>query len=109
MTTTTRTAPISETDLQTAVIALARLRGWMIHHDRPARLANGEWRTAISGDTGFPDLVLARAGRVLFVELKSAVGRPSAAQERWAAELGESYRLWRPKHWTDGTIDRELE
>lgn len=77
---------MSEADLQQTVIEMARVYGWLVAHFRPARTAKG-WRTAIEGDAGFPDLVLVRDGRVLFVELKQENGKPSAAQGRWLSEL----------------------
>lgn len=90
---------ISEADFQQCVVDYARLRGWLIHHDRPARLASGEWRTAISGDSGFPDLVLARRGVVIFAELKKNTGDTTDAQDKWLGALGTKAYTWKPKHW----------
>ena len=42
----------------------------------------------MQGDPGFPDLVLARTGRVIFAELKAEAGKTTPAQEEWIAELG---------------------
>lgn len=103
-----------EKDLQNAVIDLARLTGWMVHHTRPARTKDGGWVTPIQGDKGFPDLVLAHPERgVLFVELKSAKGRLSDDQIRWGECLVsggvESSFVWRPCDWDDGTIEMVLK
>lgn len=98
----------SEAAFQADVVAYAHAHGWLVMHTRPARTARG-WRTAIQGDAGFPDLVLARHGRVLHVELKAETGRLTPQQAVWSAALGESWRLWRPRHWYDGTIDKELQ
>ena len=98
---------MSEDALQTHVISAARTFGWRVVHFRPARTDKG-WRTAYTGDSGFPDLVLARNGRVLCVELKSHRGRPDENQKLWAQEMGESYRLWRPLDWLTGVIEKEL-
>ena len=100
---------MTEAQLQDAVIALARARGWRVHHDR------GDYRQTIQGDPGFPDLVLARAGLVIFAELKAQGQSPSGAQQGWLRHLGwigspENYRLlmsppeyvavvWRPSDW----------
>ena len=72
-------------------------RGWRVHAERPARTSKG-WRTPVQGDPGFFDLVLARRGRVIFAELKSARGKLSAEQEAWLAELsgGPERYTWRP-------------
>jgi hypothetical protein len=41
--------------------------------------------------------LMARAGRVLLVELKRRTGRPTGHQAVWATEIGPAgYRLWRP-------------
>ena len=72
----------SEDAFQALVIDYARLHGWLVHHTRPARTAQG-WRTSLQGDAGFSDLVMARGGRVVFAELKAAKGRLTAEQQRW--------------------------
>jgi hypothetical protein len=91
-------ANIRESDFQSTLIDYAKLRGWFVCHQRPARTATG-WRTAIEGHEGFPDLVLARRGTVLLVELKGARGRPTPQQAAWGVQIGEQYRLWRPQDW----------
>lgn len=100
----------SEAEFQQAVIDLAHSRGWLVAHFRPARTSKG-WRTAITGDPGFPDLVLARNGprggcRVLFIELKTETGRWTEAQQVWARRL-PGYALFRPRDWP--RIERLLE
>lgn len=94
----------TEDEWQSTVLDYARLRGWIAHHDRPARTSRG-WTTPIQGTPGFPDLVLVRFGDpVLFVELKSATGRLSDDQRRWQERLvaaGAEYRLWRPCDWDE--------
>jgi hypothetical protein len=56
----------------------------------------------MQGDVGFPDLVLARGGRVVFMELKSQRGVVSAAQRRWIDALqgsGHEAFVVRPSDW----------
>jgi hypothetical protein len=77
---------ISERAFQDNVIALAKLFGWRVAHFRPAQTKHG-WRTPMQGDKGFPDLVLAKGGRVVFAELKSDKGKLSADQKDWIAAL----------------------
>lgn len=90
---------LSEADFQRRVMDYAKLRNWMVCHYRPARKIDGQWRTALEGDPGAPDLILARGGRVILAELKSDSGQASEAQNRWLRAAGMNGRLWRPKHW----------
>lgn len=87
---------MKEADWQAQVIDLAHLHGWIVAHFRPAQTAKG-WRTPVSADgKGFPDLVLARKGEVLFRELKAQKGRLTQEQERWGLILGDLWDVWRP-------------
>lgn len=93
---------MNEATLQAAVIDLAHVMGFRVAHFRPARIETG-WRTPVSADgRGFPDLVIAKPGRVLFVELKGSAGRVSPAQQEWIDVLGA--QIWSPAQWNDGTI-----
>lgn len=96
---------LSEEELQTRILQAARLYGWRAAHFRPARTAKG-WRTPMSGDPGFPDLVLARDGVVIVAELKSRRGHTSPDQDLWLDELGDHAVLWRPQDWP--AIQNEL-
>lgn len=89
--TTPKTAPSarqtlerSETEdgLLTAIVEAALFLGWKVHHDRRSDKALQQ------GSPGFPDLVLARRGRVLFIECKAAKGRLTEDQWAWAKALG---------------------
>jgi len=91
-------AELSEEDLQTRILQAATLYGWRAAHFRPARTAKG-WRTPMSGDPGFPDLVLARGGVLIVPELKSRRGRTTPDQDLWLEALGDHARLWRPQDW----------
>ena len=91
---------INEKALQAAVIELAHYYGWRVHHTRAVQLPSGRWATPVQGDNGFPDLVLVRPPDLIFVELKSAVGRTSPDQDRWLAMLemaGAEVHIWRPR------------
>lgn len=94
---------MSEDDLKTQIVAYAQARGWLVHHDRPARRRDGTWATHIEGDPGFPDLVLARNGTVHIAELKrqDTAANPTPDQERWLNHLGKgeygaNVHVWRP-------------
>lgn len=103
---------MTEAQLQSAVIECARLLGWRVAHFRAARTAHG-WRTPVGGDgAGFPDLVLLRPPRLLFVELKSDVGRLGEAQREWIMRLKrlshcETF-VWAPEDWQSGTVEAVL-
>lgn len=98
-------AAMTEAELQANVIDLAHVYGWLICHQRPALTTSG-YRTAIQGDRGFPDVVMAKRGRVLLAELKSQTGRLTAEQQTWVTASG-AY-VWRPMSWLNGDIHRVL-
>lgn len=105
-------ASMSESAFQSQVIALAKMRGWRVHHSRPVRVQRGNgsvrYQTPIQGDAGFPDLVLARAGRVVFAELKAKAGKLSPDQSAWIGALtgadewgAHAVYVWRPSDWDE--------
>ena len=94
---------MSEETLQAKVEDLAQRLGWRKYHTHDSRRS----------DKGFPDLVLVHAGRgrVLYRELKKQTGRVTKEQKEWLADLtaaGQDAGLWRPVHWFDRTIEKEL-
>lgn len=91
---------MTEAEFQQRVIDTARLYGWRVAHHRPARTKHG-WRTPTQGDPGFPDLVLARGGKVILAELKSTAGRLRPDQTEWLQQCGTHARKWSPKDWPD--------
>ena len=92
------TPPLSEADFQRWFIEAARLGGWKVCHFRPGKTQRGRWVTPIQGDKGAPDLILAKDGRVLLVELKRDSGKPTREQVEWLAAAGGHGRLWRPEN-----------
>lgn len=100
---------ITERQLQEAIIELAQYCGWSCYHTYDSR------RSA----AGFPDLVLARRGKVIFAELKSESGKLSPAQAEWLIALDPKRDpleftnlgvfVWWPKDWIDGTIEKILK
>jgi hypothetical protein len=88
---------MNEREWQSAVVEFALLHGWLYYHTLDSR----------GSAAGFPDLVLVRAGRLLFVELKTTQGKLTPAQSLWldrlrdvatTAGMPEVY-LWRPADW----------
>jgi hypothetical protein len=96
----TREHAMSEKDWQRRVMDCAKLHGWRRLHIRAAPQRFGQsWRVPYEGDSGLPDLILARGGVVLLAELKSADGKPTPEQSAWLAAAGTNGRLWRPADW----------
>ena len=88
-----------EAMFQSAVIAAAKLHGWMHYHTYDSRRSVA----------GFPDLVLVRGKRLIFAELKANDNsHPSAAQQEWINALVRTgsceVYVWRPSNW-DGVVE----
>lgn len=100
---------LTERQFQARVIDLLHMFGYRVAHFMPAVNQRGQWRTPVAADgKGFPDLVAVRperpgrAGRVLFVELKTDTGRLTKEQKDWGADLsdaGAETYVWRPRDW----------
>ena len=61
------------------------------------------WRSKHS-PAGFPDLVLVKPGKVIYVELKSMKGKLSDYQISWLIALacaGQWVYVWKPDSWTE--------
>jgi hypothetical protein len=102
--------PELEEDFQDRVMKAAKLYGWKVVHFRPARVGTGKharFVTALRGDKGAPDLILARDHVVILAELKRDTTYPTPEQRGWLAAIGpEIGRVWRPRDWE--TIVAEL-
>jgi hypothetical protein len=83
----------SERDFSDAVIEYATLCGWKVKRDPM-------WRPT-AASVGFPDLVLARAGNVIFAELKAKTGKVTQAQKEWGGAIGAQWRVWYPYDWPE--------
>jgi len=73
----------TELDCETTIIQGARILGYLVHGERPARTLGQGWVTPIKGDAGWPDLVIAGHGHCLVVELKRRPRKVDAAQQTW--------------------------
>lgn len=83
---------MTEAQFQAAVIKLARTLGWRVFHVPDSRRVT---------ERGMPDLTMIHEGqrRLVFAELKSAVGRLRPEQEVWLRvlrEAGAEVHVWRP-------------
>ena len=103
MTVASRHNLISEMDFAATVDEMAIAFGWKIY----GVLEQMVYARRLS--KGFPDRIMVRRGRLLFIEYKSQTGRVMPDQTEWLEELGkcrapEGYRvrggvevyLWRP-------------
>lgn len=75
---------MTEDELLLAITEAATLLGWRWHHFRRSD------KGIQMGHTGFPDLVLAKGGRVLFLELKAQEGHVTSEQLRWLQALPDA-------------------
>lgn len=95
-------AVMTEAELLTNVRSAAGQLGWLVYHTHRSDRS----------EPGFPDLVLVRRSRAVFVELKNAKRKPTAQQRVWLKALAgvdavEVY-LWRPVDWLSGAVVRTL-
>lgn len=87
---------ISEKDFQQQIIDTAKLLGWKkIYHT---------WNSKRSA-SGFPDLIMARDGIIIFAELKREGEDPTPAQREWLEELAKCEHvkvfIWKPSIWDE--------
>ncbi len=90
---------VTEKQFQRQILDLAHLMGWRTYHT---------W-SSVHSAPGFPDLVLVRGPRCIFVEVKRAGANPTPAQTEWLEALrqtGNEVYIWRPDDWPD--IERTL-
>jgi hypothetical protein len=88
----------SEREFQREVVQRAKALGWFVFHALPGQGRNRHL-TLFIGKRGFPDLVLCRPPRLVFVELKSETGKLSTDQQEWLEALracGVEVYVWRP-------------
>lgn len=92
--------PETEQGFQDAVVHYATIRKWLSYHTLRSKGSN----------PGFPDLVLVRAERLVFIELKRQGRQRSPEQVEWATALavaGQEVYCWEPIDWP--TIERILK
>jgi len=70
---------MTEAELQTAIIDVAELAGWLVFHDHDSR----------RNPAGLPDLILVKPPRVVFLELKTDTGRLRPEQQTWLEALAD--------------------
>ena len=93
---------MTEEQLRSAYRELAYMLGWRMRYHT---------RYSIRSDPGWPDDVLCKPPRIIFVEAKSEKGKVTPKQAAWLdtlSDCGLECYVWRPVHWHDGYIERVL-
>lgn len=107
---TTRKARVLEKALQARTVTLARNSGWKVWHISDSRrFIPGKGWIGDKECIGFPDLVMARPGQLLIVELKSDGGAADLSAEQFEAidalrQAGVDVRIWTPADEMNGEI-----
>ena len=85
----------TEAQCQAAIVAAAKLGGWLVHAERPALTQSGKWSTPIQGHKGFPDLVLISPDHrtIIVAELKRRPNRVTAEQVTWLDAFSDFARF----------------
>jgi hypothetical protein len=92
---------IREREWQKHVMEIATQLGWLYYHAPDNKPVNGRVQNITAG---FPDLVLVKAPRIVYAELKRETGKLSPAQEKWLYLLkacGQEAYVWRPSNLND--------
>lgn len=104
-----RLPPQPEKQFMAAVLKYAGLMGFRVFHDAATNAPRACWHcgrrsAAPRNPAGWPDLVLLRRPRVLFVELKREGEQPTPEQASWLDDLracGQDVRVWTPSDWDE--------
>ena len=89
---------MTEGELKTRVLRLAYSRGWAVYHETHSPRRGGQ-------GIGYPDLTLARDGKVIWMELKQEKASPTPEQWFWYEALGRHvWHLIRPSDWESGRV-----
>lgn len=93
--------PMTEAQLQSAVVALCKLYGLTAYHP---------W-ISVHSSPGWPDLFICGT-HAMARELKREDGKATGAQNAWGTALrraGITWDIWRPSDLASGRIQKELE
>ena len=81
---------MTEAELKRTVLDMAYAAGWLVYHVPATNVRGSQGR-------GYPDLTLARNGRVLWYELKQEKGKTFVEQATWGVNLPpDAWRVVRP-------------
>lgn len=91
---------MTENELMENIRQLVNLSHLVAYHTRDSR---GSW------SPGFPDLIIAGPGGVIFREVKSHQGRLAKSQWDWGnrlLEAGADWGVWRPGDWPENITEQ---
>ncbi len=94
---------MTEAELLLKITAEAGRLGLYWHHDPDSRRPHGT--------PGFPDLILAGPGGILWRELKTEGGQLSRDQQKWRRMLersSQNWGIWRPADLDNGQVPFDL-
>ena len=94
--------PLTEHQLKIEVLKIAYKNGWLVYHVPATNVRGSQGR-------GYPDLTLARDGKVLWLELKQEKAGQSNEQILWMFALGMAYHVIRPSDWSAGKVHELLQ
>lgn len=80
-----------EAALKEHVVNIAHRYGWLVFS-----LPVAQQRRPVKDASGFPDMVMARDGQVILIELKQESAGLSPHQKLWHGELGSFVHVIRP-------------
>ena len=89
------TVTITEAEMQNQLQAEAKKAGWLYYHTYDSRKSK----------EGFPDVVLVKPPRLLFVELKGPRGKATAEQKYWIDQLRRVSGVHASFVWPSGFSD----
>lgn len=101
-----RARAMGEGELRGHVVELIDQRRWLYLKAHPDSRRDRE------STSGFPDLLIAGLGGVLFRELKNQSDTASRGQLAWGGVLraaGQDWAIWRPADLLIGDIERALD
>ena len=95
---------MTESDLLTGVLDIARVTGWWAMRVRQGRTAHGRRATASGNGVGFPDLLAVRGDRIVVAELKIGWRALTDEQRAWLAAFATvsvEAHVWRDTDYPD--------
>ena len=94
---------MTEAELKAIVVKKAHDAGWRVYSAPMVKALR-----PVKGASGYPDLTMARMGRVVWIELKQTHGVLSPDQMQWLRDIGPACNVIRPEDIADGNLDRLL-
>jgi hypothetical protein len=78
---------VNEASVSSVIEDALRVGRWRWTHFRPAQDRHGKWKTALTGDAGWPDYHAVRGHEVVAIEAKGRYEQPKPEQQEWLDQL----------------------